>query len=476
MQSADWMALLPLIILAGSAVLTMTVIAFRRSHLLTAALAIGGLLAALAALVPALRTAPQVTAGLLRMDVAAGFYMALVLAAACVVVLLAYPYLENIRVRREELYVLLLVATTGAAVLVSADHVVTLFLGLELLSVPLYAMIGYLPNRAESMEAGLKYLILAAASAAFLLFGAGLVYAELGVLDFPRLTALALAGSRPASLAVWSGIALMLAGFGFKLAVAPFHLWTPDVYQGAPAPVAAFVATVSKGAMIALLMRLFGTNGMNHAGPIPIAFTAMAIASMIGGNALALLQTNVKRILAYSSIAHLGYILVGFLVGGEIAQLAVAFYVTAYFVTVLGAFGVIAALSDGRGEPEWIDDYRGLFWRRPGVAVVFTLMLLSLTGVPLTGGFFAKYYILAAGASATAWLLSSVLVVTSAAGSYYYLRILVALYSRPDGAESRSLSAVLTRSEAMTLGALSAVLLLLGIFPSLLIWLIPRAG
>src|SRR6185369_14212496 len=215
------------------------------------------------------------------------------------------------------------------------------------------------------------------------------------------------------------GIALIITGFGFKLALVPFHFWTPDVYQGAPAPIAAYVATVSKGAMFALLLRFIGTSAANAYTAVPAIFTIIAISSMFAGNILALLQNNVKRILAYSSIAHLGYILVAFLAGGQLGALAVTFYLVAYFVTILGAFGVVTVLSSGNRDAENLEDYRGLFWRRPALATVFTVMLLSLAGIPITAGFIGKFYILAAGASSAMWALVVMLVVTSAVGLFY---------------------------------------------------------
>ena len=194
-------------------------------------------------------------------------------------------------------------------------------------------------------------------------------------------------------------------GIGFKLALVPFHMWTPDVYEGAPAPITAFVATVSKGAMFALLLRYFNQSGARNSTALLLVLTIVAIASMFAGNLLALLQNNVKRILAYSSIAHLGYLIVAFEAGGDMAGFAVAFYFVAYFATMLGAFGVVTMLSTPGNDLGDLESYRGLFWRRPMIASVFTVMLLSLAGIPLTAGFVGKFYIVAAGASVSLWLL-----------------------------------------------------------------------
>ena len=291
---------------------------------------------------------------------------------------------------REELYVLLLVATLGSMVLVASSHFVSFFLGLEILSVALYALCAYLHTRSRSLEAGIKYLILAGSSSAFLLFGMALIYAQLGTMDLFRLATLLPDAQN--SLLVLGGLAFIVTGIGFKLGVVPFHLWAPDVYEGAPAPVTAFLATVSKGAIFALLLRYFYSSGAQQFRPVFVLFAIIAIASMLIGNLLALFQNNIKRILAYSSIAHMGYLLVAFEASGSAASEAIAFYLVAYFITTIGAFGVVTVLSAGERDADTLEDYAGLFWRRPMLASIFTLMLLSLAGIPVTAGFFAKFY------------------------------------------------------------------------------------
>ena len=331
--------------------------------------------------------------------------------------------------RCEEYYLLLVLAATGAAGLAASVHFASFFLSLELLSVSLYALVAYQRTDPLGIEAGVKYLILAGASAAVLLFGLALVYADLGTLEFVRLTAAAVGHAcGPLTLA---GLGLILVGIGFKLSLAPFHLWAPDVYQGAPAPITAFVATVSKGAVFALLLRLFASFDVQESDALVIVFTLLAMVSMFVGNWLALMQTNVKRLLAYSSIAHMGYLLVAFLASGPWAAAAVMFYLAAYFITTLGAFGVVSVLSTRDREATALEDYQGLAWRRPWVAGVFALMLLSLAGIPLTAGFVGKFYILAAGIRSTLWLLVVTLVINSAIGLYYYLRVLITLFRPP---------------------------------------------
>lgn len=465
MTNTDFTALLPLLLVSGMSVVVMLAIALRRSHTLTAALTAATLAAAFVSLWPAASAAPRQVTPLLSIDGYALFYIGLIIAASLAVTFLAYDYFERLHIQREEFYVLLLVSVLGAGVLAASDHFVSFFLGLELLSVPLFGLIAYRSGGRLSLEAGIKYLILAATSVAFLLFGIALIYADLGTLAFSRMTGGTL---------LLPGLVFLIAGFGFKLALVPFHLWTADVYEGAPAPVTAFISTVSKTAMFALLVRYFAVSGGRAHPAVTLVFTIVAIASMIGGTLLALKQDDVKRILAYSSIAHLGYILTGFLAGGELAERAVAYYLAAYTVTLIAAFGVVSALSSARGEPGGVADYSGLFWTRPALGIVFTGALLSLAGIPLTGGFFAKYFVLAAGASASQWALILTLVVTSGIGIYYYLRILVVLYNRPQ------LEPVFPRprpAEAIALASALALVVWLGVWPAPMMRIIrPFAG
>lgn len=472
MSRGDLLALLPLLVLGAAAVVTMLVIAARRRHRLVCATSIVGLGAALVTLPVAARFSPRQITPLLVMDRFGVYFTGLVLAATAVVALLAYGYFERQAERREEFYVLLLISALGANVLALSTHFASFFLALEILSVTLYALAAYLPERRVSVEAGLKYLVLAAASAAFLLFGMALVYARTGTMAFAGMAeqlALGAAG-HPWVLA---GLGLLLTGFGFKLAVVPFHLWTPDVYQGAPAPATAFIASVSKGAMFAVLLRFFLQSGARDLRGAEVAFAIIAVLSMVAGNLLALLQNNVKRLLAYSSIAHLGYLLVAFLAGGGAGAAAAVFYLTAYVVTTLGAFGVIAAVSDEGGDCEQIEDFRGLFWRRPVLASVFATILFSLAGIPVTGGFLGKFYTVAAGASAQLWSLVLVLVVTSAVGLYYYLRVVVALFASAEEAEG--MLPETAPLSGLALAVVVVVLLWLGVYPKAFLDLIQQA-
>src|SRR5262249_9213565 len=280
------------------------------------AVAVGGLAASCATLPLAATVVPHQVASLLVLDLYSLFYLALLLLPSLVVTVLAYGYLVGRQRPCEAFYLLLVLATLGALVLVMSTHFISLFLGLELLSVALYALFAYLRTDVRRLEAAIKYLLLAAASSAFLLFGMALIYAELGTMEFARIAVWHTAGGTVRSIVVLTGLALTLIGLGFKLAVVPFHMWTPDVYEGAPAPVTAFVATVSKGAVVALLLRYLVHTGASTYRPVLLVLSLIAIASMCVGNILALWQDNVKRLLAYSSIAHLGYVLVALVAGG----------------------------------------------------------------------------------------------------------------------------------------------------------------
>jgi NADH-quinone oxidoreductase subunit N len=466
-NSIDFIALAPLLVMTGALLVAMLAVSFHRNHFLAASLTFLGLAAALGSLGMSASVAPRQVTPLLIVDSFALLYSGLVILAALAVVVLSYGYFEKHECLREELYLLLLVSTIGSVALTMSSHFASFFLGLEVLSIGLYTMVAYLRGAGLSLEAGIKYLILAATSAAFLIFGMALIYAALGTLEFGRMAAMVAGGSDLPHTLLLPGLALLIAGIGFKLAVVPFHMWTPDIYEGAPAPVTAFVATVSKGAMFALLLRYFYQTQQNT-GAVFLGISFIAVASMFAGNLLALLQENVKRILAYSSIAHLGYLLVAFLTGGEAGVQAATFYLVAYIVTILGAFGIVTLLSNGARDADRLEDYRGLFWRRPLIAGMFTAMLLSLAGIPLTGGFLGKFYIVAAGVSAGQWGLAFVLVLTSAIGLFYYLRVLVTMYSRPTEAAGESLvyRASPSAAASLLLAGLTVLLVWLGVYPS----------
>ena len=460
MTLRDLSSLMPLMILAASAVAVLIATAIRRSHGAAFALALGGTGLALLSL-PAAAPSPTTGGGgsLFLLDGYARLLIALILMAGLATLLLGFGYLKIRRGDPEEFYILILTALLGAAILAGSVHLAAFFLGLEILSVSLYALIAYDRMNDAGLEAGIKYLVLAAFSSATLAFGMALVYADAGALSFSRVAVRMAAGAGPV---LFAGMILIATGIGFKLAVVPFHMWAADVYEGAPAPVTAFIATVSKGAVFAVLLRFF-VPPAGPGGNAPALFlAAVAMASMIAGNLLALFQDNVKRLLAYSSIAHMGYLLVAFLAGGPLRVTAALFYLMAYFISSLGAFGVVTLLSNGRRDADRLDDYRGLFARRPWLAGAFTAMLLSLAGIPLTAGFIGKFYVLAAGVGSFLWVPVGTLVITSVIGLVYYLRVLMAMYTPPPAA---GLAVPAMPAGALALVILTALLLGLGIYP-----------
>lgn len=469
MRIADFIVLLPLIIVACTIILCLLVIAFHRNHALVAGLSVIGLLLAWVAALLLHGRIPHAVTQLLLIDAYALFFTGLIIAATVAVIFLSFRYLEDRCVAREEYYLLLLLATLGAMVLVASTHFASFFLGFELLSVPLYALIAYLREKGDALEAGMKYLILAGVSSAFLLFGMALVYANTGSLSFTEIT-LRLLGSNLERTTALLGFGFIIVGVGFKLALVPFHFWSPDVYQGTPAPVTAFIATVSKGAIFAVLFRFFAPLHIEMYPQITMAFIIIAIISMFTGNLLALRQENLKRLLAYSSIAHLGYLLVAFISSGPLGAVAISYYFVAYFITIIGAFGVITVLSTRSRDADHMEDYRGLIWRHPWLGGVLTVMLFSLAGIPLTAGFMGKFLLLSAGVAGKLWLLLIILVINSGISAYYYLRIIVHLFRREEDVPA----AIAARHpivwvEGILLAVLTLLLFWFGIFPGVLL-------
>lgn len=474
-------ALLPLLVTSLTAIVVMLAIAAKRNHTVTFILSVVGLNLALLSLIPALEVAPLEVTPLLLIDAFACYYMGLVLAASLACITLIHAYLGGASGKgypgnREELYLLVLLSAAGGLVLVSAQHLAGLFIGLELLSVPTYGMIAYAFFNKRSLEAGIKYMVLSAAGSAFLLFGMALLYAESGNLAFADIGA---SLARESSQLVQIGIGMMLIGLAFKLSLVPFHLWTPDVYEGAPAPVAAFLATASKVAVFAVLLRLYQMSPAMSGGWLNELLTLIAIASILFGNLLALLQNNLKRLLGYSSIAHFGYLLVALIASKGLAVEAVGVYLATYVLTSLGAFGVITLMStpySGR-DADALYEYRGLFWRRPYLTAVLTVMMLSLAGIPLTAGFIGKFYVIAAGVEAQLWWLLGAMVLGSAIGVFYYLRVMVTLFMREPNMHRHDAPFDWgQRAGGIMLLVVALLAFFLGVYPQPLLELVQHAG
>ncbi|HWV72040.1 MAG TPA: NADH-quinone oxidoreductase subunit N [Pseudosphingobacterium sp.] len=467
MLGNDFIALSPLLLLAGSSVLVMLLIALKLSHRNIQFASSLLFILAFSSLFYAHDLFSHPIEPLLVIDRFSLFIIGLIIFSGLVVNILSYIYFEEKEESPKEYYVLLFLCTLGACVLAASKHFVSLFLGLEILTVGLYALIAYLRARHYNIEAGIKYLVLAAFSSAFLLFGMALIYLQTGSMEFLAIgrDLHSLTTLPPLFL---TGLALMLIGVGFKLAVVPFHMWTADVYQGAPTPVTSFIATVSKGGVLAVFLRFFIAIDGFRFKTLMLMLISIAIASMIVGNLLALRQKNVKRILAYSSIAHLGYLLVAFIPGSTMSLQAVSFYLIAYFITTLTAFGILIVLSTKENDADDIESYKALFWKHPLLACIFSAALLSLAGIPLTAGFVGKFFILAASLQGELWLMAFTLVMSSVIGLYYYLRIISKMFSGRGGVPFREKRAhpIFYLMSVIVLLMLTLFMILFGIYPS----------
>jgi NADH-quinone oxidoreductase subunit N len=461
MTGIDFLSLSPMMILAGAPVIIMLTIAFRRAYKVIYGFSIMAFLIAFVSNLLLIPSIPHTVSSLIIIDGFTVLLSAVIILTSLIVLVISKDFVIQQKNEKEEYFIILLVAALGALILAAAGNFVTLFLGIETLSVSLYILVAYRKEKDASIEAGVKYLVLASVSSAFLLFGMGLIYVETGSLEF-RLLARAVSQMDPFPPLLLAGFGMMMVGLGFKLALVPFHMWTPDIYQGAPIPVTAFIATVSKGAVMAVFIRFFLAIKGFESEHFFIVISFIAIISMFVGNILAIKQQNIKRILAYSSISNMGYLLVTLLTGTRAGIDAAVFYIISYIITILGAFIVIALNSIKESDAEMVSDYKGLFWKKPWLAFVFTLVMLSLAGIPLTGGFMAKFYVVFAGIYSNLWLLIICLIINSVIGLYYYLRVIVMMFTPADAREYPSLNIT-----AKTILAMIAVgILWLGLAPA----------
>lgn len=472
--AATYMIILPHIVLASGAVVVLLLAAFATARTVFFA-TLSVLCLDLLSLKPVLALVPAACTDLISLDSMTVFVVALLLAASLSIALLSWPYLKQQPNRRSEFFVLLLLSTLGAVIVASSSHFLSLFLGIELVGIPLAVLAAYPAGRERSVEAGFKYLLLAGVSSAVMLFGMALLYSESGSLLFrPVIAMFGKAGIRPLAAL---GLTLLLAGMSFKLALVPFHFWAPDIYEGAPAPIAAFAATVSKTAVIAALMRVFPPTVIARSPLLVALFSVIALASMVLGTILAVRQRNVKRLLAWSSISHNGSLLIAFLATGPLAYATVLFYLAYAVVTNLASFGGISVLSGPGGDAERLEDYAGLAWRKPLIASLFSLSLFSLLGVPLTAGFIAKFYLLAAGVESLRYTLVIALAATTGIAAYYYIRIVMTMFLGPRDIDAATLGHAEQRLSATGLAVLivqGALIVVLGVAPQYLIGLIER--
>ena len=480
---SELMPLVPVMIVALTAIVVMLLISIKRNHNLIATTSVVGLNLAAIYIVCSmfgkfgLSFAPANVMGMFMVDSFTMFYQFVMLIAALACCTLSHAYIESYKDNREELYILMLASVTGAMLMVSSSHYASFFISLELMSIPVYGLLAYTHQRTQSLEAGVKYLVLSATASAMLLMGMAYIYAYTGSLSFyDSVQVLVESIHKPM---VILGLGLIIFAVAFKLSLAPFHKWTPDVYAGAPAPVATFLATAAKVATIGLFVRYVLTSGAMLVESIVTIITVLAVLSIIVGNLLAVRQVNLKRILGYSSIAHFGYLLIA-LVSTSYASLgSISMYVVTYVLTTIGAFGAVALMSspyNNASEAESLADYRGLFWRRPVLTAVLTVMMLSLAGIPLTAGFIGKFLVIMAAVTTQHWFLAAMIIVGSGIGLYYYLRVMVVMYMTPP--ETPRMDAVDHWGQKvggiMVLAA-AALVLIIGIYPDPMIKLALQA-
>ena len=363
--------------------------------------------------------------GMVNVDSFSVFFHVLITTITVVVILASYEYMTVQQIRAGEYYALILFGAVGMCLMSSAVELVLIFIALEISSISTYILAGFRRRAAISSEASVKYFLLGSFATAFFLYGVALMFGATGSTSIPAISQVLRAGN--VSVLAYAAVALMFVGLGFKVAAAPFHVWTPDVYEGAPAPVVGFMSTGPKAAVFAVLLRIvFEAHAPGSLGFIWVA----AALSMIIGNVAALVQNNIKRLLAYSSIAHAGYLLMAFAALPENGIAAAMFYAASYAAMNIGAFAVISHFAGAGERYVTLEDYSGLGRRSPLLAATLTIFLLSLIGIPITGGFFAKFYVFSAALQAHLTGLVIVGVLNSAIGAYYYLRIIVAMYMK----------------------------------------------
>ena len=464
--SAEYFRILPEIILTLGGVLVMFLEAmFTRDdqRRIFGPLSVAALLAALAASIAAAGDPGAAFSNMLIVDGFASFFRVLVIGIGVVAILSSTGYLRQEHMPGGEYYALILFSIVGQSVMVSANELIMIFIGLEISSIASYVLAGYLRDDSRNNESALKYFLLGSFATAFLLYGVAWIYGLTGSTNLDHIRS-ALETSTPPLALAGAAAALMFVGFGFKISAAPFQVWAPDVYQGAPAPVSGFLSVGPKAAAFAILLRVF----LTAFGPIanrwePIVW-ACALATMIVGNFAAIQQSNIKRMLAYSSIAHAGYVLVAVTAHSETGSAAAMFYLAAYAFTNLGAFTVVTYFARRGERYVVIDDFAGLSQRQPAMAAMLAIFLLSLIGVPLTAGFFGKFYIFKAALDANLTWLTALGLLNSAVAAYYYLRILVVMYFNDPGDSVENLEpAGLGLQLAVYACALGT--LVLGIFP-----------
>src|SRR5271154_7143170 len=463
-QAADYMRILPELVLSVFGMVIMVIdplLDDDSSHQALGTIALVGALAALASSFWMAQYPGTAFWNMVRVEGFSVFFHVLVIAIAAVAILSSFEYLKVQRIRAGEYYGLILFGTVGMCLMSSAIELVLIFIALEISSISTYVLAGFRRRDAASSESSLKYFLLGSFATAFFLYGVALMFGATGSTNIDTISRALNSSGAPVPLLAYVATALMFVGLGFKVASFPFHVWTPDVYEGAPAPVVGLMSTGPKAAAFAVLLRVMFEA--NAPGRFWVIWVSAALTMTIG-NVGALVQDNVKRLLAYSSIAHAGYTLAAFAAQPELGTSAAMFYSAAYAAMNVGAFAIVSLVANAGEKYVTLEDYEGLGRSSPLLAATLTVFLLSLIGIPMTGGFFAKFYVFSAAVKANLIWLTIIGVLNSGVGAYYYLRIIVMMYMR----ESRKEVPVspVPFSLALTLAACLAATLYLGLFPS----------
>ncbi len=474
--SIDWWAVTPQLILIGGALLILLVTSLSPRPLPLAVSTGITVVSAAAAVAVGVKLwfdvrddGPRsVISGALGLDGFSLFFLILVGLALVLSAFMIDDYAAREGLAGPEMQALILCAAIGAVVMASANDLIVLFLGLETLSIGIYVMAAMHLRRSVSQEAAIKYFVLGAFSSAFFLYGVALIYGATGTTNLALISLELSTTVFGEQGLLYIGMALLLVGLGFKVAAVPFHMWTPDVYQGAPTPVTGYMASVAKAAGFAAILRVFFvTFDVFRTDWRPLVWV-LAVLSLVVGTVLAVVQTNVKRMLAYSSISHAGYVLVAVESASDEGTAAALFYLFAYTFMVLGSFAVVAVVARRGDAATELDDYDGLAARRPALALAFTVLLLSQGGVPFTSGFMAKFFVIEAAAEARSWWLAVIAMVMAAVGMYVYLRIVVAMYLRSPAEGDAPAIRVPGGAIATILGAVG-ITLVFGFLPQFLL-------
>ena len=469
MSYTDFLAIAPITTVAVFSLIVMVVDALlKKSTGPCEALAIIGLLGGIGM---AVWTMPEDVSGFTGLVKAGGMinlFDIIFCGAALLTIFLARDYLTRLGGMFDEFYTLLLMATSGAMLMAHSTDFITLFVGVELMSVCFYVLAGFMRNQNRSNEAAVKYFLLGAFASGFLLYGMALIYGAVGGTGYADIVAGA--GSTSWPLALWAGIGLLVVGLAFKVAVFPFHQWAPDVYEGAPTVVTGFMSTAGKAAAFSafiFFMQAVYSSGIEGIEKIQTVLAAIAVASMFIGNITAIAQTNIKRMLAYSSVAHAGYMMIGLVAGNQDGYFGILYYLLAYLFMQLGAFAIVGLLEKKEGRNLTFDDYRGLGKRRPGLAMMMAIFMFSLTGIPPFAGFFGKYQLFKAAIGVDMTWLAICGVIASVISVWFYLGLVIAMFFR----DSEDVPA---EAHGVRVNGLSGAALVLAILGTLVVGFIPQ--